>query len=261
MAHVRALEDPSALASITGLWHNAFKHWASVYASDTFWDMVQARIREMSDPRLTPATARQMREAPPSVLLSISAQLALWAGQEGRLADATEHISLMHQSGFGPEAADRLLRQQAEPDLAQLRSMSQDAERSADEDPRRGAEAARRLLSQAKPLIYLLGSVLPKEDPLLQGIRDEVASTALSCVVQYVNETDDLGSAATCSTSPCPSRLPIRQGTASVTTSTSPRPGQEGGRGTPAGPALRHLLVRQGEPGHHCGRVSAEDVR
>jgi hypothetical protein len=192
LAHVRALEDPSALASVTGLWRGAFKHWASVYASDTFWDMVQARIREMSDPRLTPATARQMREALPSVLLSISAQLAFRAGQEGRLADATDHISLMRQSGFGPETADRLLRQHAEPDLAQLRSISQDAERSADEDPHHGAEAARRLLNQAKPLIYVLESVLPKEEPLLQGIRDEVASTALRCAVRYVNETDDL---------------------------------------------------------------------
>jgi hypothetical protein len=191
LAHARALEDPALSDSDMLLWRSAFRHWVSVSASDTFWDLLTSRIREMSDPRLTPATARQMRAALPSVLLSISAQLALRASGEGRTLDAAGHVSLMLDSGFGAEAADRVLRQHAEPVLAELRSMCSEAVRSADNPPR-GAEAARRLLDQAKPLIGNLGLFLLKDHPLLQGIKDEVASTALRCTVRYVNETDDL---------------------------------------------------------------------
>jgi hypothetical protein len=191
LAHVRALAEPRLSAEVKELWQSAFRHWASVSASDAFWDLVTSRIREMSDPRLTPATARQMREALPSVLLSINAQLALRASREGLPVDAAVHVSLMVGSGFGAEAVDRVLRQHAEPVLAQLRSMSQEAERSAS-DPRRGAEAARRLLDQAKPLFEDLGLYLAAEHSLLQGIMDEIASTALRCVVAYVNETGAL---------------------------------------------------------------------
>jgi hypothetical protein len=191
LAHVRALEKPGLSDRVKLLWQSAFRHWASVSASDTFWDLVTSRIREMADPRLTPATARQMRQALPSVLLSINAELAFRASREGRLLDAAAHVSLMSDSGFGAEAADRVLRQHAEPVLAQLRSISQDAERSA-ADPKHAVEAARQLLDQAQPLIRDVRLILSAEHPLVQGIKDDVASTVLRCAVRYVNETDDL---------------------------------------------------------------------
>jgi hypothetical protein len=192
LAHVRALDKPLLSDSVTILWQAALTLWAAVSASDAFWDRVTSRIQEMSDPRLTPATAVQMRQALPSAVLSINAQLALQASREGRLAETTGHVSLMRDSAFGAEAANRVLREQAEPILAQLRSMSQDAERSADSDPRRGAEAARLLLDQASPLLRDARLLLAADHPLVQGIKDEIASTAMRCTVRYVNETGDL---------------------------------------------------------------------
>ena len=192
LAHVRALDKPLLSDSVTLLWQFALTLWAGISASDVFWDLVTTRIREMADPRLTQDTVRQMRQALPSALLSINAQLALQASREGRLAETTGHVSLMRDSAFGAEAANRVLREHAEPILAKLRSMSQDAERSADSDPRRGAEAARLLLDQASPLIRDARLLLAADHPLVQGIKDEIASTAMRCAVRYVNETADL---------------------------------------------------------------------
>jgi len=192
LAHVRALDKPGLSDSVTLQWQLALTLWAGVAASDVFWDLVTTRIQEMSDPRLTQDTARQMREALPSVVLSINAQLALQASREGRLADTTGHVSLMRDSAFGAEAANRVLREHAEPILGQLRSMSQDAERTADGDPRRGADAARQLVAQSEPLIRDVRLILAADHPLVQGIKDEIASVAMRCTVRYVNETGDL---------------------------------------------------------------------
>ena len=189
LTHIRALEDPRTIS--ISLWRVAFRWWSSVSVSDSFWELVTSRIRELSDPRLTPATVWKMRDALPAALLSINARLALQANREDRPENALVHVTLMRNSGFGEETVNRVLRQHADPILAQLRSMSQDAKRSADNRPAQGVEAARELLEQAKPPLSDVEVLLAQEDPLLQGIRDEVASTVLYCAIAYVNKTND----------------------------------------------------------------------
>ncbi|GAA2438270.1 hypothetical protein GCM10010191_61760 [Actinomadura vinacea] len=188
LAHARAL-DADGLDG-QELWAKALHNWRAVLDNDAFWDLVAARARDADDPRLGPGAAAEMRDHLPAALLSISARLAVRVSQDGGHAQATAHVDLVRRAGFPERAVDTALRDAAGHETGRLRSLSQSALDRAAADPTTGAGEARRLLDQAEPVLTALGAVLPPDDSLLQGVRDEIAAHAMRCVVMYVNKTD-----------------------------------------------------------------------
>ncbi|MFI0485636.1 hypothetical protein [Actinomadura sp. 9N215] len=183
LAHARALDDDDP-----GQWEKALRHWRTVLDTDAFWDLVAARARTADDPRIGPRSAAELRERLPAALLSISARLAVQESQAGR---ESAHITLMRGSGFDAALVDTALRDAVAPDASRLRSQSQSALERADATPEDGYGEAIRLLERAEPVLAGLGMVLPGDHSVLEGLRDEVADSAMRCVVLYINETDD----------------------------------------------------------------------
>ena len=190
LAHARALDAGALGGGTEQLWRQALTCWRTVLDTDAFWDLVAARVREADDPRLGPGSAQELRDRLPRALLSVSARLAVEAARDGARENARAHVALMREAGFGDRAVDTALREAAGGDTARLRSLGQSASDRAAADPERGVEEAVRLLDQAEPVLGALQAVLPPDDSLLLGVRDEIAAHAMRCVVRYVNKTD-----------------------------------------------------------------------
>jgi hypothetical protein len=188
LLHVRALDDTAVNQM---LWQRAVEYWRAVHVDEAFWGLLQARIAELADPRLTSATAGELRAGLLEAVASINAKLAVRAARDNLAADAAAHVALVRDVLLRPEQADRLLRREVEPDLDRIRSISSGAEQSVESDPDRGADAARRFLDETTPLIDKVKFVLAAEQPVVQGLCDEVATTAMYCVIPYVNKTGD----------------------------------------------------------------------
>ncbi|MGH3375759.1 MAG: hypothetical protein ACRDP6_13560 [Actinoallomurus sp.] len=191
LAHARALGHGGIDAESRKLWTEAFQTWRAVVADDAFWLLLEARVRELADPRLDPGTARRTRTALPWALLSISGGLAVRAHRDGRGSDAAAHVALMRASGFEAATVDDVLRRAVEPDTARVRSAGETAEQAVNAEPAKGSELTTRFLDQADPLLGLLNATLSVDDPVLRGVRDEVAVRVLRCIVGYGNATDD----------------------------------------------------------------------
>jgi hypothetical protein len=191
LTHAQALDHDRLDARGRKLWKQAFEYWRMAVSDDAFWELLESRVRMLSDPRLRPATAGRLRTDLPAALLSINARLAVRASRDGRSGEAAEHIALMRGSGFGAATVDGVLRDVVATDAARIRALGENAKRAVDADPRHGDEVIRRFLDQAAPLLALLASVLPEDDAVLRGARDEVAGRVLPCVLPYVKETDD----------------------------------------------------------------------
>ncbi|WP_344948446.1 hypothetical protein [Actinomadura miaoliensis] len=198
LAHLRALDrtaehehgdglDPAGRA----LWAKAFTYWTRVVADPAVWTLVDTRVGQIADPRLTPETATRMRSRLPAALLSINARLAVRAARDGRHDDAAAHVALMRRSGFATATVMDVLARAVEPDTARLRSLGENAERTIDADPARGAEVTARFLEQATSLLGTLRALLDDDDPAIQGAGDEIASRVLRCLVPYARATDD----------------------------------------------------------------------
>ncbi|GAA4509303.1 hypothetical protein GCM10023191_070350 [Actinoallomurus oryzae] len=189
--HARALDHDRFDARGRKLWKEAFAYWRRVVSDDGFWELLESRVREMADPRLTPGTAERLRAELPVALLSVNARLAVRTAGDGRSGDAAEHVALMRSSGFRAETVDEVLRDAIAPETARIRALGEKAKQSVRADPRHGAEPTWRFLGQATAILDLLESLLPEDHPVLLGARDEVAGRVLPCVVPYAEETDD----------------------------------------------------------------------
>ncbi|TDD32228.1 hypothetical protein E1287_23675 [Actinomadura sp. KC06] len=186
LAHARALDDNDP-----ELWKQALRHWRTTLNTDAFWDLVAGRARTADDPRIGPGAAAELRERLPAALLSISARLAVQESRAGEHEKASAHIDLMRGSGFRADLVDTALRDAVAPDASRLRSQSRTALERADAAPDTGHAEAIRLLERAEPVLAGLGAVLPGDHSILEGLRDEIADSAMRCVILYGNETDD----------------------------------------------------------------------
>ncbi|RBQ16287.1 hypothetical protein DP939_30430 [Spongiactinospora rosea] len=191
LAHVQALEADDLGPQTLRSWKRAYEHWAKVIGDDAFWELMTARAAELDDPRLTAATVRDLRADLPTALLSISAQLTATAVRDGRSADAREHTGLMYASGFPGGAADDALRSAVDPEISRIETLCANAGQTLVGDPAHGDEVAERLLDAAEPLLDVLYGVLPGGHWTARNAGDDVAKTALGCVVSYANREGD----------------------------------------------------------------------
>ncbi|MBA9001582.1 hypothetical protein [Thermomonospora cellulosilytica] len=194
LAHARALDaehhgDDGQVGA--RLWGQAFEHWRAVWHDDDVWDLLDDRVRELADPRVTLAVTRRMRAELAAMLMSINAGLAVRAARAGDGGAVQRQLSLMIRSMFGGPAVDRAVADAVEPDAARIRALCQTAERVTEADPEKGAEAARDLLERSEPLLDVLELMLPGDDTLLQGASDDVATWVMRCTVAYGNKTGD----------------------------------------------------------------------
>ena len=188
-------------------WAAAFKRWTVLLAAEGFWSLLAARIRDLDDPRLTTGMARKIRSALPAALLSINARLAFQALEQGATEQGERHLRVIRQwsaqaaSGVGKSgnkfvrqsiaaAAGRALDHEAAPVRERVRMLCRTAQEDAQGDPAKAAEAARRLLQQAAPLLVLLDAALAEGNPVRDGAHDEVALCALQCLIDYGNHTN-----------------------------------------------------------------------
>ncbi|WP_019633113.1 hypothetical protein [Actinomadura atramentaria] len=208
LAHARALDARDLGDDHQRLWATAYERWRQLMSEETFWPLLDGRIQDLGDPRLSAVTAADLRRALPPALLSINARLAAESARAGNRRAASVYIGFARRSGFDTAAVDEAVRTAVAPDTALVRSLAEGALRAAQADPARGSAEAERLLDQAEPVLGGLAELLPGDHPLLQGARDDVAGSAMRCVVTHVNETKDypsgvrllrraLGSAAT----------------------------------------------------------------
>lgn len=192
------LEDPQAAKALKDVkpqeaaifWDLAYKAWKMVLDSDPFWDRVEARIREINDPRLPTATVRRIRRTLPLALLTINGRLAAQAAEKGNDADSERHRKAMAQSGFEPALVDRSLRGALDPLRDRIAVLCSTAEREYQEDGEKGAEVAERLFQQAQPLLAGIDSIFPAGNPTRQAAHDDVALRARLAIIQYGNSKE-----------------------------------------------------------------------
>ena len=187
-------------------WAAAFKRWTVLLAAEGFWSLLAARIRDLDDPRLTTGMARKIRSALPAALLSINARLAFQALGQGATEQGERHLRVIRQwsaqsaSGAGQSgnkmvrrniaaAAGRALNHEAAPLRERVKMLCRAAQEEAQGDPATAAEAARRLLQQAAPLLAVLDAALAEGNPVRDGAHDEVALCALQCLIDFGNHT------------------------------------------------------------------------
>src|ERR1044071_6525516 len=174
----------------TGYWRAGLWRTGQAMSSPQVWERLAGRIRTLDDPRLTEETGRRLLAAVPLALLIINAQIAVRAAERGEVKEGNRQLRLMQDSGLGAELIEEALRRAVEPLRRRVLGLCETARAEADADHAAGAQVARRLLAETKPLLVALDTLLPSGGPLRDDVRDEVSLAALNSATVYGNKTD-----------------------------------------------------------------------
>jgi hypothetical protein len=183
--------DETTLRDIRSYWQQAFRYWDDLLKDDELWTTLAARIRQIDDPRLPSGFARRMRAALPQAFAKINAELAISYVQSNKPELARFHVDFMRQTNAGLDDIESTAEVVLSPARKQLREQLKIAKLAADESPATASEAARSLLSSAKPILALFDLFHDKGHSAREDIFDEVAATCMQCAVAHQRTTSD----------------------------------------------------------------------
>jgi hypothetical protein len=176
---------------ITNYWKGAFKRWERLVNDEQFWDKVTNRIRQLNEPNLQPGFARQMRASLPEALDKINAELAVAFAESGKIETARLHIRLMRETRQGHDNVEKVAELVLSPARNRIKEQIQRAKQSAQENPTSANEAARILIEHAHPLLEVFDLFFGEQEHFQKELFDEVAMTAVNCLVAYQRKTGD----------------------------------------------------------------------
>jgi hypothetical protein len=200
LSHLTALEleEPDSAKALKdvkpeeagGFWSLAYRTWKLILETEPFWKLLENRIGELNDPRLTTAASRRIRRTLPLALLSINARLAIQAAEKGDAAASDRHRQAMTHSGFDQALVERALRGAVDPLRDRITTLCSEAERDFLDDGEKGLEVGARLLKQAEPLLAAVDSLFPAGNSAREDAHDAVAARVRSAIVKYGNVKD-----------------------------------------------------------------------
>jgi hypothetical protein len=176
---------------ISNYWKDAFNRWERLSTDERFWEKVTARIRQLNEPNLQPGFARRMRATLPEALGKINAELAVVFAQLGKIEIARFHIRLMRETHQGQDNVEKIAELVLTPARNRLKEQIQRAKQSAQQNPAAAHEAARILIEHAHPLLEVFDLFFGEQEHFQKELFDEVANTAVNCLVAYQRKTSD----------------------------------------------------------------------
>lgn len=190
-------DQPNGQADVAGRvdqhWKAALGFWAHTVESEAAWTHLESRAEALDDPRLTSGLVRRLRQSLPTVILSISVNLAVRAAKRGDVEHARRHLMYIRQSGLDLHLADSLLEREASPLVEQVRRFCESIAEQSKANPETGDQLAQSVLKDCQARLTSIRAILDKDHHLRQTAFDLVASTVRGCVIDYGNETEDWG--------------------------------------------------------------------
>ena len=150
-----------------------------------------ARIRQLNEPNLKPGFARRMRASLPEALDKINAELAVAFAESGKIEIARLHIRLMRETHQGQDNVEKIAELVLSPARNRIKEQIQRAKQSAQQNPAAADEAARILIEHAHPLLEVFDLFFGEQEHFQKELFDEVATTAVNCLVAYQRKTGD----------------------------------------------------------------------
>ena len=236
----------------------AFNRWERLATDERFWEKVTARIRQLNEPNLRPGFARRMRATLPEALDKINAELAVAFAQSGKIEIARLHIRLMRETHQGQDNVEKIAELVLTPARNRLKEQIQRAKQSAQQNPAAAHEAARILIEHAHPLLEVFDLFFGEQEHFQKELFDEVANTAVNCLVAYQRKTGDNEQFRNYWSAHCRLQSPLKSGNASKKTSVSARVIWISRNSTPFTQCLKSIQDSKESPSERLGRFNAE---
>jgi hypothetical protein len=201
MWHMTALEfegrradshaNSEAQSKIDAQWANALKRWKRLVADDRFWDILNGRVRQVNDLRLSTGFTYSMRRSLPEALFKINGELALEYAEAGQPELARVHSRYVQEVGHGWADAQKTAELVLAPLAKRLKEHIRLAKQRSATTPIEGANAAGELANLAAGSVGTFDLVCGPNSRFRNELFDEVAEVCNLLVVAYFQKTSD----------------------------------------------------------------------
>jgi hypothetical protein len=172
-----------------GLWKESVGCWRAMLQDETFWELIEARARDLDDPRLTATTVRELQSALPRALAKIHAIQAFRSGERQGQGIAGQHAAWARR--LAPENADEILLEASRVLRDRIGTICSRLEAASDTSPGEIPKAVTAFLSNVMPLLRIVTAVLGPKSVVARNLSDTVAEAANGSLVKYCNSTKD----------------------------------------------------------------------
>lgn len=174
-----------------GCWRNAFERWDALLHAKPFWQRVITRIEQIDDPQLSKEVAREIHKAVGPFILLINARLAVKSAEAGNEGVAKRHVQIMRDSTFDAAVVGEALREALKSVRQRIKMACDPIIDNAVKEPKQAYNIGVTLLKETRPLLKMIDLMLTTDDPMWQGVHDEIANCGLQASINYGNKTDD----------------------------------------------------------------------
>jgi Skp family chaperone for outer membrane proteins len=172
-----------------GFWQESADNWQSVLRCDVFWEVIEARARDLEDPRLTSASVTQLRNALPQFFAKIHAIQAFRSGERQGRGIATQHAAWARQ--FAPSHAEQTLLQASTVFRDKIAAICLRLEAASEHSVEDTPNAVRSSIGEVTPLLGIVSAALGTENVVTRNLSDRFAEAANGCLVDYCNASKD----------------------------------------------------------------------
>ena len=172
-------------------WRNAVRRWRYLLSDEALWETLDARARQLNDPRLSMDFSARMRAAMPLAFAKIHCQLALSYVERRRLDLGKIQVSLMRELAPKAEvvemAADLVLATAKH----RMQTHSDNVKDEAARSPEKAATLARTLIAPALLLFEVIELLFGEDDYPGKDLLTDTLSVCVECAVIYQRKTED----------------------------------------------------------------------
>lgn len=171
-------------------WLLTFKYWKELNVLNDFWNLLNNRVREIGDPRLTQYIPNNLRKALfPIVFASVAKEAAILivGGNTNRAKNILRNIPEVGEEGLILET----LRSVTTYNRKRINSLSSIVENGIKSDPANNDGEIETLISEGKKHLNVIRIILPIGAPDYCTTRDNLIEYALSGIDKFYNKTEN----------------------------------------------------------------------
>ncbi|MEI7776184.1 MAG: hypothetical protein WCK17_15575, partial [Verrucomicrobiota bacterium] len=172
-------------------WRNAIKRWRYLLGDKALWDVLDARIRQLNEPRLSKEFGTRMRSAMPLALAKIHGQIALTYVERRRVDLARIQVDLLKQLAPKAEVVEMAADLVLDTAKRRLKSHSQNVKDEAARSPERAATLARTLIAPTLLLFEVIDLFFGDAEYFGKDLLNETLTVCVECAVTYQRKTGD----------------------------------------------------------------------
>lgn len=171
-------------------WESSYQKWKNLATLSDFWSLLENRVREVDDPRLTLNHVKNLRQAVYTIISLTNAKEATRLAENGNLEGAQALLVPFVKTLGENDGGLDILKLATFTNRERLRVASSLAEDKAKNDPAHADTAAEALLAEGGKQLNVISTILPKNETSIISIREDLLEHAIQSIDAYFEKTD-----------------------------------------------------------------------